>query len=90
MNSTVRPIFNKKSYWKVRFMGPVSSARDSLMCWNMAEKSNNAATVHEQCMNSSRNSEIFLLKRVQKKKKEEGKHKTQIADADNSYPNRYL
>ena len=35
----------------------------------MAEKSNNAATVHEQCMNSSRNSEIFLLKRVQKKKK---------------------
>ena len=50
-------------------MGPVSSARDSLMCWNVAEKSNNAATVHEQCMNSSRNSEIFLLKRVQKKKK---------------------
>ena len=24
------------------------------------------------------------------KKEEEGKHKTQIADADNSYPNRYL
>ena len=39
-------------------------------------------------MNSSRNNEICLLKRMPKKKK--GKRKTQIADTDNSYPNRYV
>ena len=43
------------------------------------EKSNCAATVHEQCMNSSRNSENCLLNACQKKKK---KGKCEIENAD--------
>ena len=31
VNNAVGPIFNEKSYWKVRFMGPVNSARGPLV-----------------------------------------------------------
>ena len=65
MNSTVGPIFNKKvaEKWDLWVMWTVHGTH-----W-CAKKSNITATIHEQCINSSRNSEICLLKHVKKKKK---------------------
>ena len=65
-----------KNYWKMRFVGPVNNARDRLICWKRIEKSNCAVTVHEQYINSNRNSENCLLNACQKKKKKKKKRET--------------
>ena len=62
--------FLMKKLLKSEIYRSVNSARGVLIGWEEGEKSNFVATVHAQCMNSSRKS----LKRVHKKKK---KYQTQ-------------
>ena len=70
----MRPIFNEKvakkwDFWvRALFIGPTDVLK-------MVEKSNSAATVHEQCMNNSRT--IFLIACQKKKEKENATLKTQ-------------
>ena len=69
VNSTMRPIFKKSE-----ICGSLNSAWCVLNGWEEGEKSNFAATVHAQCMNSSHmNSSRKSLKRMQKKKKKRKK-----------------
>ena len=72
MNSTVKPILIKKLLKSETCDSRVLFTRPTDVL-KMVEKSNSAATVHEQCMNSIRLSPEM---RAQKKK---GKRKTQNA-----------
>ena len=45
-----------KKFLKSEIYGSVNSAQCALIGWKEREKSNFAATVHAQCMNSSRKS----------------------------------
>ena len=47
-------LFLMKKLWKSEICGSVNSARCTLITWKSFDKSNFAATVHAQCMNSSR------------------------------------
>ena len=65
-------LFLMKKLWKSEIYGSVNSARCTLISWKSFDKSNFAATVHAQCMNSSRNSKT-CPKTCEKKKKQEQK-----------------
>ena len=58
-----------KKFLKSEIYGSVNSAQCALIGWKEREKSNFAATVHAQCMNSSR-------KYHEKKKKEKRQTQT--------------
>ena len=58
-----------KKLLKSEICGSVKSARCALIGCKSFDKSNFAATVHAQCINSSRNSKICPKTRGNKKKK---------------------
>ena len=58
-----------KKLLKSEICGFVNSARYALIGWKWFDKSNFAATVYTQYMNSNRNNKICLKTRKEKKKK---------------------
>ena len=64
----MRPIFNEKvvEKWNLWF---VNSARYALIGWKLFDKSNFAATIYAQFMNSSHNSKIYFKTHEKKKTK---------------------
>ena len=75
-----------KMLLKSEICGSVNSAQCALIDWKLFDKSNFAATVHAQRMNTSHNSKICPKTREKKKKK---KKKNTNADA-NTGPKRSL
>ena len=75
-----------KKLLKIEICGSVNSVQCALIGWKLFDKSNFAATVYAQCMNSICNGK-FVPKRMKKKKKKEQKN----ADANtNAKPKRSL
>ena len=64
-----------KKLLKSEICGSINSALCALIGWKLFCKSNFAATVHAQYMNSSRNSKICPKTREKKKKKHKRKRK---------------
>ena len=58
-----------KKLLKNKICGSVNSAQYVLIGWKLFYKSNFAATIHEQCINSSHNSKICPETREKKKNK---------------------
>ena len=72
--------FLMKKLLKSEICGSVNSARCALIGWKLFDKSNFAATVYAQYMNSSHNSKI-CPKTCEKKKKKEQKNANADANA---------
>ena len=66
-----------KKLLKNKICGSVNSAQYALIGWKLFYKSNFAATIHAQCINSSHNSKICPKTREKKRrtKKHKRKHK---------------
>ena len=71
VNSAVRHIFNEKVDEKWSLWVPWIVHGTHWCGWKWVKKSNSAATVHEQCMNSSRTFSFAELNACPKKKKKE-------------------
>ena len=85
VNSAVGPIFNEKSCWKVRFVGPMNGVRDPLVCTVHRLFSSQMFVIVSWTVTDN----IFTCFSIKKKrkKKKEGKRKMPDTGLFHPYPN---